>query len=105
MKPQEIRIEFLLGRRVRGLNGHVIGRIEEIEGELKKGECLITEFHVGSYAVMERLAGLSVGRAILRRLGARSKDASYRIAWDQLDLTDPDKPRLLCQTKVLKLLS
>jgi hypothetical protein len=104
MKSKEVRIEFLLGRRVRALNGRVIGRIEEIRGEMKKGECLITEFHVGSYAVMERLASLSVGRAFLRRLGARSKDASYRVSWDQLDLSDPDKPHLLCQTKVLKTL-
>jgi hypothetical protein len=51
---------------------------------------------VGKYAFLERLAALSIGRAVLRFVGARRKDGGFRIPWDKLDLSDPNRPRLLC---------
>jgi sporulation protein YlmC with PRC-barrel domain len=96
MAKQEIKIELLLGRRVRSLNGRSIGRLEEVEVELRKGRCFVTEFHVGTYAFLDRLAALHIVRAMLRQLGRSGKAGRYRIPWDQLDLTDPTHPRLLC---------
>jgi hypothetical protein len=46
--------------------------------------------------MLERLAAWRIGRAVLRVLGAK-KNEGYRIRWDQLDLTDPERLRLLCE--------
>jgi sporulation protein YlmC with PRC-barrel domain len=102
MAKQEINIELLLGKRVFSLNGRSVGRVEEIKGELRKGQCFVTEFHVGSYAVLERLAATHIGRAILFTFHGKKKSGGYRVAWDQLDLSDPARPRLLCNVKELQ---
>ena len=105
MQKQEVNLELLVGRRVFGLNGKSIGHLEEIRAELVEGECLVTEYLVGAYAVVERLAALSIGRAILKLLGATKKHEGYRVPWDKLDLTDLERPRLLCSVNELETLS
>jgi sporulation protein YlmC with PRC-barrel domain len=101
MPKQEINIELLLGKRVFSLNGRSVGRVEEIKVELREGRCFVSEFHVGSYAVLERLAATHIGRAILYTFHGKEKSSGYRVAWDQLDLSDPARPRLLCNLKEL----
>src|SRR5215204_4046051 len=100
MKKQEIHVELLLGTKVYALNGHAIGRLEEIRAAVDKGHCFVSEFLVGNYAFLERLAAWPIGRALLRVFGAKRKDG-YRIRWDQLDLADPQHLRLLCKTEEL----
>jgi sporulation protein YlmC with PRC-barrel domain len=102
VKKREINVELILGKRVLALNGKAVGRLEEIRAELKKGECFVREYHVGSYAVRERLAALSIGRAVLHLFGARSRGGGYRVPWDKMDLSDPEKARLLCSVQELK---
>lgn len=104
MAKQEVNLELLIGRRVRALNGKSIGHLEEIRAELKEGECFVEEYLVGAYAVFERLAALSIGRAILRLFGATRKHRGYRVPWNKLDLTDWERPRLLCAIEELKTL-
>jgi sporulation protein YlmC with PRC-barrel domain len=104
MAKQEINLELLVGRRVYGLNGRAIGHLEEIRAELREGECFVREYLVGAYAVVERLAALSIGRAILRLFGATKNHEGYRVPWDKLDLTDPEHPRLLCSVNELETL-
>ena len=103
MKRQEIRVELLLGRKVFALNGRAIGRLEEIRAEVNREHCYVSEFLVGGYAALERLAAWQMGRALLRVFGARRKEG-YRIRWDQLDLSDPRRPSLLCDTDELLVL-
>jgi sporulation protein YlmC with PRC-barrel domain len=105
MANREICLELLLGKRVLGVSGKHIGRLEEICAELKGGECLVHEYHVGSYAVWDRLSALSIGRAILRIFGATKAGGGYRVPWDKLDLTDVEKPRLRCAVKELEKLN
>jgi sporulation protein YlmC with PRC-barrel domain len=100
MVGQEIHVELLLGEKVFALNGVPIGRLEEIRAQVNKGHYFVSEFLVGSYAGLERLAAWRIGRAVLRVLGARRKEG-YRIRWDQLDLTDPRRLRLLCDVEEL----
>jgi sporulation protein YlmC with PRC-barrel domain len=101
MAAREINVESLLSRRVYALNGKCIGRIEEVRAETRRGECLVTEYLVGVYALFERLAASPIGRAILRTLRMRRRDGGYRVAWNQLDLSDPEKPRLRCSVSEL----
>ena len=105
MAKQEVQVELLVGKRVYALNGKRIGHLEEIRVELKEGECLVEEYLVGAYAVFERLAALSIGRAILRLFGATRKHEGYRVPWDKMDLTEPERPRLLCAVGELKTLA
>ena len=97
---QQLHAELLLGEKVFALNGSPIGRLEEIRTEINKGHCFVSEFLVGSYAVLERLAAWRIGRALLRVFGAKRKEG-YRVRWDQLDLSDPRHLRLLCDIEEL----
>ena len=101
MSTTEIHIELLLGKRVLALNGRSIGRLEEMRTERIRNQLFVSEFLVGSYAIFERLSALSIGRSILRVLGAHRKGRGYRIPWQQLDLSDPERPRLLCKVEEL----
>lgn len=101
MKRQEIHLELLLGKRVFALNGKPIGRLEEVRAELNaRGHCFVTEFLIGSYAFLERLSAWRMGRAILRTLHVRRKEG-YRVRWEQLDLSDPRRPTLMCEVNDL----
>ena len=100
MTSEQVHAELLLGEKVFAANGQPIGRLEEIRTEINKGHCFVSEFLVGSYAVLERLAAWRLGRAVLRVFGARRKEG-YRIRWDQMDLSDPRHLRLLCAVEEL----
>ena len=94
MSSQFLNVELLLGEKVFAMNGLPIGRLEEIRTQINKGHFFVSEFLVGDYAMLERLAAWRVGRALLRVTGKRKE--GYRIRWDQMDLSDPGHPRVLC---------
>lgn len=96
MSKRELHVELLLGEKVFAVNGVSIGRLEEIRTEVNRGHYYVTEFLVGSYAVLERIAAWRIGRAVLRVVGAQRKEG-YRIRWDQLDLSDPQRLKLMCE--------
>jgi hypothetical protein len=90
---REVRVERLVGTRVRAKNGRVIGRIEEVLVE--GGRNTVTEFHLGAAGLWERL-----GR--VRLLFRAHEPHGLAAAWDQVDLTDPEHPRLLCTVDELR---
>ena len=100
---RELHVELLLNRRVLALNGRPVGRIEEIRAETRGGECVVTEYLIGAYALFERLAAWSVGRAILRTLRGK-RNHGYRVPWNALDLSDAERPRLRCPISELQLI-
>jgi hypothetical protein len=100
MSKRQLHVELLLGEKVFALKGVSVGRLEEIRTEVNRGHYYVTEFLVGSYAVLERLAAWRIGRAVLRVVRAQRKEG-YRIRWDQLDLTDPQRLRLMCEVDEL----
>jgi sporulation protein YlmC with PRC-barrel domain len=95
-----IQLELLLGRRVLAKNGKSIGRLEEIVAEPDEGDLAVTEYHVGAYGALERLSASAIGSAILDLINLRS--GGYRVRWDQLDVSDPHSPRLLCTVDELE---
>ena len=99
MSREYLHAELLLGEKVFALNGLPIGRLEEIRTEINKGHFFVSEFLVGKYAMLERLAAWRIGRAVLRVMGKRKE--GYRIRWNQIDLTDPAHPRVLCDVEEL----
>ena len=96
MAKRQLHVELLLGEKVFALNGLSIGRLEEIRTEINRGHLYVTEFLVGSYAFLERVAAWRLGRAVLRVVGAQKREG-YRIRWDQIDLSDPRRLRLTCE--------
>jgi sporulation protein YlmC with PRC-barrel domain len=96
MGQQEVQIQSLLNRRVIALNGRRIGRLEEIRIERRGEDYVVSEYLVGTFAMFERLAALSIGRAVLKVLRLTCKGRGYRVRWDQLDIRDPSHPKLLC---------
>ena len=89
---REMRVESLLGHRLRGADGKSLGRIEEIVAEIRGTDWIVVEVHLGPGALLERLTELTslvpLFAPLQRRLGAR-----HRVKWEQLDLTDPSHPR------------
>ncbi|HEV7395256.1 MAG TPA: hypothetical protein VGN86_01995 [Pyrinomonadaceae bacterium] len=97
---QEIHLEQLLGKQVYALNGRPIGRLEEVCAELENGVAYVNEFEVGTYAILERLAAWEIGRTILGLFGSVMK-GGYRIRWNQIDFTNPERPKLTCEVNQL----
>src|SRR6476661_7870352 len=89
----EIRLEQLLGRVVMAQNGRAVGRIEEVIAVEDADGCYIDEFHMGRYALAERMAAWRITRSIARTIG---HGRSYRVPWSKLELSDPKRPKLLC---------
>ena len=90
-EPSEIHVEHLLGRRVRDANGIIIGRVEELVVEIVDGEPVVTEFHIGAHALLERLGGMALKLPFLQSL--LSPRRLRRVTWQQMDLSDPRRPR------------
>ena len=88
-----VRVEDLIGQRVRERSGRVIGRIEEIRAEPRGDRYEVTEYHLGTGAMLERLA-------IIRHLFRPSDVIIAR--WDQIDIQHPDAPLLTCPVEDLK---
>jgi len=103
MQPQEINLELLIGKKVLGVSGKSLGRLEEIVADMHGRECFIEEFHIGAYAFFERLSAWAIGRSVLRvfRLGK----GGYRVPWAEMDLTDPEVPRVRCPVTELQRLA
>jgi hypothetical protein len=88
----EARVERLLGRPVIDARGRRVGRIEEIQAERDGPEWVVRGYVLGMDGLLERLAAGAIAEALLGTLARRRRRRT--IAWDELDLTDPGRPRL-----------
>jgi sporulation protein YlmC with PRC-barrel domain len=95
MSARECRVELLIGRRVADANGEVVGRLEEIVADYVDDEYVVREFHVGAYAALERLGTGMLGRSLLRLIGGDRIYTGYIVPWRQMDLSDPEHPRVM----------
>jgi len=91
---REVRVQDLLGRQVRAANNQSVGRIEEIRVEKHGKGYVVREFHLGAAALLERLSA-HVGSWFGRGREVRV------VAWDQMDLREPKRPRLLVEAATL----
>jgi sporulation protein YlmC with PRC-barrel domain len=97
----EINVERLLGARVYDVDGERVGRIEEIRADRRENECLVESYLVGASAVVERLSAWTLIRPIKKLLRAREVVSVYRVDWQDMDLSDPERPRLRIAKKAL----
>jgi len=92
----EARLDRLVGREVYTANHRRLGRLEEFRAERRGTSWIITEYLIGAAGLMERLG-----------LGARlivgiKRPTGYIARWDQLDLSNPDRPTLTCAAESLQ---
>ncbi len=87
-----VRVEELLGCRVRADDGGDVGRIEEIRVERRGERYEVTELLLGTGALFERVA--------MRWF--RRKTSMLVARWDQVDISRPGSPRLTCRRGELK---
>jgi hypothetical protein len=92
-----VRLELLHGRRVRDVDGRVAGRIHSVKAERVGDECLVREFHLGPAALLERL-----GITLSALTGLPFSHEPLRVPWEELDLADPEHPRLRVRLEELK---
>lgn len=90
----EINAELLLGRKVHDVNGEKIGRIEEFDVERGDKACTVEAYLIGAAGVIDRLSAWSLIRPVARRLRRRHVFAAYRVPWKEMDLSDPENPKL-----------
>jgi hypothetical protein len=95
----ELHVEQLIGRVVRDASGVVLGRIEEMATQMVDGELVVTEFHLGPQAMVERIAGFALMLPFLNRL--RRSRRTYKIDSLLMDLSVPDRPRVLAEKSAL----
>ncbi len=106
MEQRELHIELLLGRQVLAQDGQRVGRIEEVCAEDSGGDLIVTEYHVGTAAALERLSVSLLGRGVLNLFGRGQATRGYRVPWDKLDLARAGKHlRLDCARSELEELS
>jgi hypothetical protein len=96
MKHQRriIHLEDLIGHLVTGKDGRPVGRIEEVRAERGTAGYEVTEYLLGTGALVERL---SLARRLLGR-----RPRTYVARWDQVDVTAPERPRLRCSVEELE---
>ena len=98
---RELRVESLLGHRLRDADGKSLGRIEEIVAEIRGTDWIVVEVHVGRGALLQRLTELTslvpLVSALQHRLGERR-----RVPWERLDFSDPSHPRAVVRHEELE---
>jgi hypothetical protein len=88
---REVAFERMLGRLVVDEDGRRVGRLEEAHAEWRDGEMVVTEWVLGAGGLLQRV-GLSALIGTL--VGRRAWREPQVVHWDDLDISDPERPRL-----------
>jgi hypothetical protein len=105
MKRARLHLERLLGRKVYDPAGKCAGRIEEVLVERRGDEWLVTEYLLGMEGLLHRLSVAGAAAALVRLLGGVGNPSSHRVPWAQMDLSDPEHPRVTCPADQLETLA
>ena len=90
----DANIELLVGRKVFDSNGQKVGRIEEIRAEEVGDSCRVEAYLIGASALVQRLSAWTLVRPIKRALKSRNVYSVFEVPWQEMDLSDPKKPKL-----------
>jgi hypothetical protein len=98
---RSLNIELLLDKEVKDPSGRRAGRIEEVRARKDGDEIIVEAYHLGPEALLERLAAPVLRLSLFRALGLHKHAPGRRARWDQMDLSDPEKPVLRCMVDEL----
>ena len=90
----DVHVELLLGAKVHDVDGNKVGRIEDFRVNQTDKACLVESYLIGASALIERLSAWTLVRPIARTLHARKLYKLYEVPWQDMDLSDPKRPRL-----------
>jgi hypothetical protein len=90
-----LRFDLLMGCRIRDVDGAVVGRLEEVRMERRGAEWVATDFHMGTGAALERFSASVFGIP-------RNAQRGWSATWEQMDWTDPGRPRVRCRRDELR---
>ena len=85
-----LRLDRLLGREVHTANNRRLGRLQEFRVERDGTDWVVREYVIGAAGLLERL-GLG-----MRMVFGMKRTGGYVARWDQMDLTNPNCPRISC---------
>jgi len=97
MTARMLNLELLVGRLVRDTGGERVGRIHAVHAEPEGSDLVVRHYELGGAALLARF-----GLSILRLAGRPLRIEPLRVPWDQLDLGEPERPRLRCTLAELK---
>jgi hypothetical protein len=89
-----VRLEEFLGRKVIDSEGQPAGRIEELKMRVVGDRCEIDQFLLGRGGMLKRLSIAHLSLGMLRLLGAGKRRATHSVDWRDMDLSDPQHPRM-----------
>ena len=90
----DVNVELLIGREVQDADGNKVGRIEEFRVTQTDKSCTLDAYLIGASALIQRLSAWTLVRPISRALRSRNIYSVYEVPWQDMDLTDPARPRL-----------
>lgn len=97
----EAHIELLLGAKVYDVNGEKVGRIEEFRADEDGDACRVEAYLIGASALVERLSAWTLIRPIKRALKGHIYSV-FEVPWQEMDLSDPKRPKLRVARKDLQ---
>ncbi len=95
-----VRLDRLVGRTVLTANNRKLGRLEEFRAQRRGTAWVIEEYVIGRIGLLERLG--TGARLILGIARAGGRTGGFVARWDQLDLSNPERPRLTCAVDDLR---
>lgn len=96
---RELQLKTILGARVVDSEGHHIGRLEEIIADRGDEACEINSYIVEHRGIFDRMSTWALTSSLRSRM---SKKQPYRVGWNQMDLSDPHRPRTLVPKELLE---
>lgn len=90
MSAKKVHVELLVSRVVRDPEGVKVGRIVSFIAEPEGDGLVLREYQLGPAALLTRF-----GISVRFLFGWPAHSEPLRVAWDQMDLRDPEHPRLL----------
>ena len=91
-----LRLDRLVGREVYTANHRRLGRLHECRAERRGADWVVTEYVIGAAGLVERL-GLG-----MRLVLGLERPSGYVARWDQIDVSNPDRPTLTCPVAELR---
>lgn len=97
-----MQIREILGVKVVDANGTGIGRLEEIEATRGDDVCAIEAYIVEHRGLLDRVSSWALTSSLRDKFPLGESSRPYRIAWDEMDLSDPRHPRALVPRESLR---
>src|SRR5512141_3136063 len=94
IQVKELHLYETLGRKVMDANGEYAGRLEELEVERGDESCLVTNYLVQHRGLISRITQWALSNSLQKVIPISEKSLPYRVPWELMDLSDPERPRI-----------